>query len=47
MNKVCWITGGGSGIGAELAKKLSQKNILSLLVGEQSPISLKLLKITD
>ena len=36
MSKVCWITGGGSGIGAELAKILSKESILSISVEEQN-----------
>ena len=33
MSKVCWITGGGSGIGAELAKILSKSNYTVYISG--------------
>ena len=33
MSKVCWITGGGSGIGAELAKILSKNSYIVFISG--------------
>ena len=33
MSKVCWITGGGSGIGAELAKILSKNKYIVYISG--------------
>ena len=44
MNKVCWITGGGSGIGAELAKKLSQKKYIVFISGRTKSNLLKTAK---
>ena len=33
MSRVCWITGGGSGIGAELAKILSKNSYIVFISG--------------